>query len=66
MILWSQGCSELVKLLHGCDEVWQPCEGIDNVAARLQWDCEYTTRLWQGCGKVVTSLWIDNVAARLQ
>ena len=21
MTLWSQGCSELVKLLHGCDEV---------------------------------------------
>ena len=36
------------------------------MAARLQWDFEYTTRLWQGCGKVVTSLWIDNVAARLQ
>ena len=34
----------------------QPCEGLDNVAARLQWDCEYTTRLWQGCRKVVTRL----------
>ena len=28
------------------------------MAARLQWDCEYATRLWQACG-------IDNVAARL-
>ena len=41
------------------------------MAAMLQCDCEYTTRLCQGCGKVVTSLWqpcegIDNVAARLQ
>ena len=34
--------------------------GIDNVAARLQWDCEYTTRLWQPCER------IDSVAARLQ
>ena len=26
------------------------------MAARLQWDCEYTTRLWQGCDKLVTTL----------
>ena len=55
--MWLQGCSGIVKLLHGCDaRWWQPCEGIDNVAARLQWDCENTTRLWQGCDKVVARL----------
>ena len=52
-----QGCSGIVKILQGCGKVvtslWQPCEGIDNVDARLQWDCESTTRLWQGCDKLV-------------
>ena len=41
------------------------------MAARLQWDCENTTRSRQGCRKVVTRLsqpceGLDNVAARLQ
>ena len=36
----------VARLWQGCDKlVSQPCEGINNVAARLQRDCEYTTRL---------------------
>ena len=41
------------------------------MAARLQRDCEYTTRLWQGCDKVartpqpchhlVISVWVVNL-----
>ena len=31
MTLWSQGCSDLVKLLHGCDE-----EACDKVAGTPQ------------------------------
>ena len=46
--MWLQGCSGIVKILQGCRKVVtrlsQPCEGLDNVAARLQWDCENTTR----------------------
>ena len=58
--MWLQGCSGIVKILQGRDKVVtrlsQPCEGLDNVAARLQRDCEYTTRLSQGCDKVVARL----------
>ena len=45
----------------------QPCEGLDNVATRLQWDL----KILQGRDKVVARLsqpceGLDNVAARLQ
>ena len=37
MTLWSQGCSELLKLLHGCDEVVaRLLQGCDKVAGTLQ------------------------------
>ena len=56
--MWLQGCTGILKILQGRDNavtrLWQgydklvtiqSCEGIDNVDARLQWNCEYTTRL---------------------
>ena len=60
---WYCGHKVVVSLWNYCIVVmrwWQPCEWIDNVAARLQWDYEYTTRLWQGwqaCDNLVTTLW---------
>ena len=37
MTLWSQGCSELVKLLHGCDEVVAKLsQGCHKLVTRLQ------------------------------
>ena len=47
-LLWSQGCSEHVKLLHGCDEV----------VARLSQGCHkvVTTSLSQACDKVAGTL----------
>ena len=39
MTLWSQGCRELVKLFHGCDEV----------VARLSQGCRDFTTLPQPC-----------------
>ena len=43
-LLWSQGCSELVKLLHDCDEV----------VARLSQGCHkvVTTSLSQACDRL--------------
>ena len=36
MTLWSQGCSELVKLLHGCDEVvTRLSQGCHNLVTSL-------------------------------
>ena len=46
MTLWSQGCSELVKLLHGCDKV---------VARLLQGCYKLVTRL-QGLYNLATTL----------
>ena len=54
--MWLQGCSGIVNILQGCDKVVtslsQPCERIDNVAARLQ----RIVIILQGCDKVVTRL----------
>ena len=40
MTLWSQGCSEPVKLLHGCDKAYKVVtklkQGCDKVARTLQ------------------------------
>ena len=62
--MWLQGCSGIVKILQGRDKVVarlsQPCEGLDNVAARLQWDLKIlqgrdkvVARLSQGCRNLV-------------
>ena len=45
MTLWSQGCSEFVKLLQGCDEV----------VTRLSQDA----RTLQLCHNLVISVWED-------
>ena len=47
MTLWSQGCSELVKLLHGCDEV----------VARLSQGCHRLVTRLQGLYNLVISVW---------
>ena len=46
MTLWSQGCSELVKLLHGCDEV----------VARLSQGCHKLVTRLQGLYNLATTL----------
>ena len=47
MTLWSQGCSELVKLLHVVTRWWQGC---DKVAKSLQ-----------PCHNLVISVWVSGV-----
>ena len=47
MTLWSQGCSELVKLLHGCDVV----------VARLSQAYDTVAGTLQPCHKLVISVW---------
>ena len=47
MTLWSQGCRELVKLLHGCDKV----------VTRLSQGCDKVARTLQPCHNLVISVW---------
>ena len=49
MTLWSQGCRELVKLLHGCDEVvTRLSEACDKVAGTLQPCHNLVISEWEG------------------
>ena len=58
MTLWSQGCSELVKLLHGCDEVVaRLSQGCHKVVTRLSQACDKVAGTLQPCHNLVISVW---------
>ena len=55
MTLGSQGCSELVKLLHGCDEV---VARLSQVVTRLSQACDKVAGTLQPCHNLVISVWV--------